>query len=166
MTGAAARNLRSGLRRIGLIKLALVVLRKLGYKQLFTKAMQKVTKAEYCVWDIGASIGVYSKMFGELTAPNGMVYAFEPLPETVGRLKSNVSSNPRIRIMPFALSDSSGTATIERGTDEDAATVRISNVAEDASGSINICLERGDALVRPDKLPFLMLSKLMSRPTN
>jgi FkbM family methyltransferase len=146
MTGATARHVRSGLRRVGLIKLAMIVLRKLGYEQLFTKAMQKVTRAGYCVWDIGANVGVYSRMFGELTGPNGMVYAFEPLPETVGRLKSNVSSNPRIKVMPFALSDSSGSATIERGNDEEAATARISDA--DGEDGIEIVLEKGDALVR------------------
>jgi FkbM family methyltransferase len=153
MTGATARHVRSGLRRVGLIKLAMVVLRKLGYEQLFTKAMQKVTRAGDCVWDIGANIGVYSRMFGELTAPNGRVYAFEPFPETVSRLKGNVSGNPRIKVMPFALSDSPGTATIERGTDEDAATARISDTDTDTdtgngSGSVRIVLENGDALVR------------------
>jgi FkbM family methyltransferase len=75
-----------------------------------------------------------------------MVYAFEPLPETLGYLKNNTAGLPRVCVMPFALSNVAGSTVIERGDDEDAATARLARGAGGAGG-IEVMLERGDTLV-------------------
>ncbi|WP_419895921.1 FkbM family methyltransferase [Roseomonas sp. USHLN139] len=149
MTSAAARQLRSGLRRTGLIRLAMLLLRRLGYEQLFTRALARVIRPGHCVWDVGANLGVYSAMFGRLAGPQGMVYAFEPLPETVARLRRNLGGAPGIRVMPFALSDSSGLAVLERGDDAEAATARLVDdaAAMAGTGGIAVPLRPGDTLV-------------------
>jgi FkbM family methyltransferase len=141
MTSSAACRVRTGLRRVGLGRLTVFVLRCLGYEKLFTRSMRKAIEPGHCVWDVGASFGVYSRMFCEMCGPGGAVYAFEPLPDTVARLRTNTSGLDRVRIMPVALSDTSGLAVIGRGGDVDAAAE-----ARRRNG-IGVMLRRGDELV-------------------
>ncbi|MFC7737800.1 FkbM family methyltransferase [Roseomonas sp. GCM10028921] len=110
MTSSTAMRLRAVLRRAGLVRLAMMVLRAIGYEQLFTRAMTRVISRGDCVWNVGANVGHYSRIFPERVGPNSVVSAFEPLPETVDRLRENVADLEGVRIMPFALSASSGAA--------------------------------------------------------
>jgi len=47
-------------------------------------------KAGDCVLDIGANIGVYSKLLSEWIGGSGLVHAFEPVAETFDYLSQNV----------------------------------------------------------------------------
>src|SRR5215469_11112259 len=42
------------------------------------------------VLDIGANIGVYSRMLSRCVGPQGTVYAFEPIPHTFDFLSNNI----------------------------------------------------------------------------
>jgi FkbM family methyltransferase len=61
------------------------------------------------IFDIGANIGYYSLNLA-LSRRKSLVFAFEPIPETFGLLRRNVSMNAvfNIKINNFALSDMSG----------------------------------------------------------
>lgn len=48
-------------------------------------------KAGDVALDIGANIGVYTKVFSESVGPTGSVHALEPVPETFGYLLNNVT---------------------------------------------------------------------------
>lgn len=64
------------------------------------------------VYDIGANIGYFSLSFARKVGQEGHVFAFEPLPSNIERLRHNVKLNQqdeRITIVPCAVSDSAGT---------------------------------------------------------
>jgi len=84
-----------------------------AYEEADSKMLCSLIDKNDSVFDIGANIGWYTLNFS-LAAPEGVVYSFEPIPETYSRLLKNVSLNafPSL-INPFniALSGSDGEAT-------------------------------------------------------
>jgi FkbM family methyltransferase len=67
------------------------------------------------VVDIGANIGCYTLVLSSLVGETGVVVAFEPGPDNVAALRGNVERNgvKNVRIEARAVSDRSGTATLE-----------------------------------------------------
>ena len=63
--------------------------------------------------DIGAHVGFFSILYRLATGPEGMVFAFEPLPETFSRLQNNLAFNEfsNVHPIPLALSDRCGVET-------------------------------------------------------
>jgi FkbM family methyltransferase len=57
------------------------------------------------VLDIGANIGFYSHLFGQLTGNKGRVYAFEPDEENFLHLKKYVGEMPNVTLKHAAVSD-------------------------------------------------------------
>ena len=73
----------------------------------------------YHGWDIGAHHGLYAVALGRLVGPTGTVHAFEPFPESVQILRENVSLNRLedvVHVHPTAVSDRSGTSTLQLST--------------------------------------------------
>lgn len=69
------------------------------------------------ILDIGANIGVYTLLFCEyITAGDGHVFSFEPVPSTFRRLESNIAINRipagRVSAHNLALFDQNGSVTI------------------------------------------------------
>ena len=64
-------------------------LHELDTQRLFTK----LVKPGFVIYDIGAYIGFFSLLAGRLSGPNGRVYAFEPLPDNIERIKLHISLN-------------------------------------------------------------------------
>ena len=71
--------------------------------------------------DVGANSGYYSLLASSLVGKSGLVYSFEPHPETFERLKYNINLNEmeNIRAYNIALSsyDGKGTLNISRSSD-------------------------------------------------
>jgi len=67
------------------------------------------------VLDIGANIGVYSKILSQLVGASGQVLAFEPVPMTYGFLSFTIRQLQMTNVKAFnvALSDKSGQAVME-----------------------------------------------------
>jgi FkbM family methyltransferase len=61
--------------------------------------------------DGGAFHGGHTKQLLSLF-PKANVYAFEPQPDTLERLQVIFANEPRVRVCPYALSDSAGTAKL------------------------------------------------------
>jgi FkbM family methyltransferase len=53
--------------------------------------------------DVGAHVGFFSALFRLGVGPSGMVYAFEPMPETYRRLLHNVMYNRLANVLPLPL---------------------------------------------------------------
>lgn len=68
-------------------------------------------------WDIGAHIGYFTLALSRLVGPEGRVYAFEPLPDNLRRLRANVAASgaPNVDALGLALSDRRGLARLTRG---------------------------------------------------
>lgn len=63
------------------------------------------------VLDIGANIGVYSRMLSRCVGPAGRVYAFEPIPQTFDFLSNNIRKLglTNVETLDFAASDTDRT---------------------------------------------------------
>lgn len=64
------------------------------------------------VCDVGANIGFYTLWFSKLLQGRGRIYAFEPVPSVLNKLKANVSLNllQNVEVVPKACADKSGRA--------------------------------------------------------
>lgn len=65
-------------------------------------------KSNWTVLDVGANVGIFTILFSKLCA---QVYAFEPIPETVLKLRENLHANAcpdNVQIVPLAVSNWTG----------------------------------------------------------
>lgn len=138
-----ARNIA---RTLGLTRIVGKLLRGDRYEQAFEDAMFATIGVGDVVWDIGANVGYYSKKFAGAAGPQGKVFAFEPFPETINRLKSETAGHPTVNVVPMALGAEAGSVRMQEGGDYLGATNKIvsSDVTE---GSAKVDVITGDALV-------------------
>ncbi len=71
---------------------------------------KRFVKPGMTVVDIGANIGVYTKIASDIVGPEGKVFAFEPEPENLIILKEKLTSlkNRNVTLVPKALTDKIG----------------------------------------------------------
>jgi FkbM family methyltransferase len=65
--------------------------------------------------DVGASVGQFTVAAAKLF-PGAAIYAFEPLPDSMGRLKHHTRTLPGIQVYPLALGEKPGKATLHVNT--------------------------------------------------
>jgi FkbM family methyltransferase len=85
------------------------------YDTFFFDFLNKIDLNGKTAFDIGAHIGFHTLHFAQKVGPNGAVYAFEPNPVNIDRLKMIIDRNkdlsPRITLVNKAVSDKKGTIT-------------------------------------------------------
>jgi FkbM family methyltransferase len=79
------------------------------YEPEETAALTRLVSAGSVVLDIGANIGYYTTLFAQRCAH---VYAIEPAPGNVRLLKHNTRQHRNVTVIPTAISDREGTATL------------------------------------------------------
>ncbi len=87
-----------------------------GWEPDAQQLMVKNIRADSVVYDVGANYGIHTLLMARL-ASNGIVYAFEPVPEICTALEENVSINnfQNVRCVRLALSDCGGEAAFTKG---------------------------------------------------
>jgi FkbM family methyltransferase len=73
----------------------------------------RVRPGSVCM-SVGANLGMYPLQFAHWSAPTGMVYAFEPNPDTAATLRRHIGMNRltgRVEVIERAVSDRTGQAT-------------------------------------------------------
>jgi FkbM family methyltransferase len=83
-----------------------------NYEASDSNMLYRIIEKDYTIFDIGGNIGWYTNHVASMLT-KGIVYAFEPIPETFQKLGNNVALNgfKNIRINNFPLSDKSGPLT-------------------------------------------------------
>jgi len=78
------------------------------------RVVRYLVKPGDSVIDIGANIGIYTKIFSELIGPNGCVYSIEPFPSTFEILCYNIKKLHLDNVEPInvAVSDSEAIVTM------------------------------------------------------
>ncbi len=88
-----------------------------GWEPAAQKAYTRMVEKDKVVYDLGANVGIHSLLFSKLVGPQGVVIAFEPLPENVREIESIKSLNAadNIRIAPVAAGNADGTVAFKIG---------------------------------------------------
>jgi FkbM family methyltransferase len=76
--------------------------------------VRRLVRPGMAALDLGANLGYYSRLLGDLVGPTGAVYAFEPDPENLEVLRHNLRATryAHVRVAPYAATDRAGTATL------------------------------------------------------
>jgi FkbM family methyltransferase len=99
----------------------------------FFKALLPHLKDGDYLWDVGANIGYYTRLFADIVGSEGKVFAFEPSPKNFSNLLNNLKSFSNVILLPYGLGDKDGKVVFEQGRDELGATSRIVDNAVNAA---------------------------------
>lgn len=83
------------------------------YEPILQKAIAHFVKPGMVIYDLGANIGYITLIFARAVGETGKVYAFEPLPGNIERLRANVNlnnANHIVHLVPKAVSNEGGNA--------------------------------------------------------
>lgn len=83
------------------------------YEPGLQAALRDFARPGMTAYDVGAHIGYVSLLLARAVGAQGRVFAFEPLPANLDRLRANLALNPEIRnviVVPAAAGDRTGTA--------------------------------------------------------
>jgi FkbM family methyltransferase len=89
-----------------------------SYEPEQTQAFQRVIRPGDVVFDVGAHYGYYTLLASALTGADGKVFAFEPSPGNIPRLRKHIRVNhcENVEVLELALSDHEGTARFDNQT--------------------------------------------------
>lgn len=78
------------------------------YEPDMEKAISELVKPGDVVYDVGGNIGYISLLFSKAVGQSGQVFCFEPLPENVTRIQTNLSLNrvTNVQVVAAAVIDS------------------------------------------------------------
>jgi FkbM family methyltransferase len=82
------------------------------FEQLETQILRRLTRRSAVCVDAGANIGFHTLLLAALTGPGGRVYAFEPSPPAVDRLKDATANLANVIVSQAALGAGDGTTTL------------------------------------------------------
>lgn len=64
-----------------------------NYDDPFTRFLERILRPGDVVFDIGANVGLFTVLMGQLVGPNGRVVAYEAGPENIALLRDNIAMN-------------------------------------------------------------------------
>lgn len=158
-------ELRSTARRLGVLRL-LSPLRAWvyrmrgddGYEAKFAKAVQQAVGPGDVVWDIGANLGLYTRVFLDLAGPDGKVIAFEPAPACFAAMQETFKDVPNVQLMNMAMGNETGTVEMELAMEANAPTHSLVSAASDET--VAVAITRGDDLVAEEQAPVPNVIKI------
>jgi len=118
-------------------------------------AFLRLLKPDDVVYDIGASVGIYSVAAGAML-PSSRVVAFEPDPETRSHLQANVSLNGlrNVEVIEWAVGDKEGTVELfTDGASGWAPSLFAKQIAKAPKGKIQVQQRSLDACIASGELP-------------
>jgi len=83
------------------------------YEPELQAALREFLRPGQTVYDVGANIGYVSLLMARAVGPGGQVFAFEPLPANVERIRHNIAINhlQNVQLIPAAVTDQTGEVT-------------------------------------------------------
>ena len=142
-------------RQIGLNRLAgRVLYGQSGYETRFQEKMLGAVSAGDCVWDVGANVGLYTRMLADAAGPSGAVVAFEPSPANFERLSAAMAGRENVQLLRMALGRTEGYQRFVQGTDPLGATSKIvTGDGRSSAATIQVETASGDQLVARHLVP-------------
>ena len=105
MTTPIFMFLRGAGRVLGLNKLIARFILGKGYETKYENKFINGLFSNDCIWDIGANIGHYTKIFSDKVSDSGAVCAFEPSPINFSSLEKNCRLLNNIFLFNFGLGE-------------------------------------------------------------
>jgi FkbM family methyltransferase len=78
--------------------------------------VRSLVKPGMTVFDVGANVGKYTKLFSQLVGPRGRVFAFEPDPESASKVRELAKRDEltNVTVVEAAVCDESGKLTLNQ----------------------------------------------------
>lgn len=122
-----------------------------GYETRYDDRFSAALRPGDCVWDVGANVGYYTRLFSARVGAAGLVFAFEPSPVNFARLALACSALGNVALQPCGLGKEDGRLRFEQGRDELGATSRI--VEGDAGDGLVVDIRSGASLLDSSGIP-------------
>jgi FkbM family methyltransferase len=132
-------------------------------QHIISAATRQLQAGDTC-WDIGASIGLYSTLFGKTVGASGQVVSFEPENRSREKLLANIALNemPQVRVFPVALGKEKGQFNLELAPTASAGTHRLaaSGHSEKKENVQSVEVWPGDEFRVANQLPVPNMMKI------
>lgn len=124
-------------------------------------ALSELLAPGQVVYDIGAASGFYTVIAARKVS-DGVVVAFEPLPENAQRVRYNVALNGfrNVRTLQLAVGEHEGFADFSLGLDQNRGGLTDHHVTPGGGGSIKVRVATVDSLVAENEIPRPNVLKL------
>lgn len=149
-TSSGVLALRNLGRALGINKIIGSRMRGEAYEEQYDNAFSSALRADDCVWDVGANVGHYTKLFSEVVGLNGRVVAFEPSLDNFERLVNECTEIGNVSLLNIGLGSRNGTVQFLQGKDDLGATSRVVSSSPD---SVDVELRTGESLIRQGEVP-------------
>ncbi len=124
-----------------------------NYEEHFDAALLAHTRSGDVVWDIGANLGLYTEKFLTKVGPEGVVVAFEPVPECFDVLRSKFRDTPNIILEQLALSSNTGMGAMRLASNPLGATHQLLDSDHTGSGTrVQVAVVTGDAYLERTRM--------------
>lgn len=123
-----------------------------------TETIARLVRPGMVAADIGANLGYYTILMGDLVGPNGHVHAFEPNPPIARRLRHSVgmnAGNRRTTVHEVALTDHDGSIALYAPLHEPKNATIVG--AADRLGSVVVPARRLDSIAEIERLDFVKI---------
>jgi FkbM family methyltransferase len=160
----AKTEARSIARRLGLTRGLLKVQAKrqgdAGYEPKVMAFLEDAVKEGDTVWDVGANVGQFARMFSDQVGPQGRVVAFEPVPSCFEALRTRTEQCANVQALNVGLSDSEARLPMHLGDDPEGTIHTFLPTRDDTPGTIELTVYAGDELRQARDLPMPNVLKI------
>lgn len=111
--------------------------------------LRKLLQPGDCVLDVGANLGYYAVVIGDLVGPSGVVHCFEPSPQVFGDLCENLSNNGMRHVTPHhvAVADKPGVLELHIPSAARSALCSLRDLGDDSGETVRVSAVTLDSLM-------------------
>lgn len=155
---------RSIARRVGIVKLLHsfqhIARRDRGYEVKFGHALRAAVHEGDTVWDVGANLGLYTRLFSDWVGPDGNVVAFEPVPSCFEALRKATEQCANVTILNLGLSDGPALLPMHLADDPKGATHTFAAHQKAVAEVVELPVYPGDEVRQSHNLPIPNVLKI------
>lgn len=124
-----------------------------GYEPKVMAFLQAAVREGDTVWDVGANVGQFARMFSDMVGPQGHVVAFEPAPSCFETLRARTNECANVQVLNVGLADVEARLPMHMGDDPEATIHTFLPTREDTPRTMELTVYAGDALRQARSLP-------------
>ncbi len=117
-----------------------------SYEDAFREALREAIGEGDTVWDVGANLGVYTRLFSDWVGAHGTIVAIEPTPICFEALRRGVRTRENLSFFQIALGASVATMPMSLAEDRKGATHSLVTAETDHRDVIEVDVIPGDVL--------------------